>query len=105
MVLNSLDGNWGDIKPVSFVLAVRFAPISPFNVVNFLFGLTGIDWLPYTYATFIGIIPGTLAYTWLGSSSIQALAGGDRTPLVVAVSLLTLLSVIPLWIRKNQQRC
>jgi uncharacterized membrane protein YdjX (TVP38/TMEM64 family) len=86
-------------KPVSFVLAVRFAPISPFNVVNFLFGLTQIHWFPYTYATFIGIIPGTLVYTWLGTSGIQAVEGGSPTPLILALISLTLLSVIPLLVK------
>jgi uncharacterized membrane protein YdjX (TVP38/TMEM64 family) len=88
-------------QPISFVLMVRFAPISPFNIVNFLFGLTPIHWLPYTSATFFGIIPGTLAYTWLGSSGIEALEGGDRLPLFLALGLLTLLSLIPIFLRKK----
>ena len=83
-------------KPIRFVLAVRFAPISPFNVVNFVFGLTPLNWFTYTMATFVGIIPGTLAYTWLGTSGIEALEGGDRLPLILAVSLLTLLSILPM---------
>ena len=87
-------------KPIPFVLAVRFAPISPFNVVNFLFGLTPIHWFNYTVATFFGIIPGTLAYTWLGTSGVEALEGGDRTSFFLALALLTLLSFIPLLHRK-----
>ena len=88
-------------KPLSFVLAVRFAPISPFNVVNFLFGLTPIDWTFYTIGTFFGIIPGTLAYTWLGTSGTEALEGGDRLPLFLALGFLTLLSIIPLVANKK----
>ena len=65
-------------QPLKFVLVIRLAPISPFNIVNFLFGLTSIHWLSYTLGTFIGIIPGTFAYTWLGVSGIQALSGSDR---------------------------
>ncbi len=87
-------------QPISFVLAVRFAPISPFNVVNFLFGLTPIHWFYYTVATFFGIIPGTLAYTWLGTSGVEALEGGDRLPFFLALGLLTLLSLIPLFHKK-----
>ncbi len=89
-------------KPFSFVLAVRFAPISPFNVVNFLFGLTPIHWVPYSLGTFIGIIPGTLAYTWLGTSGSEALAGGERLPFILALGFLTLLSIIPFLARKKQ---
>ena len=89
-------------KPLSFVLAVRFAPISPFNVVNFLFGLTQINWIPYSLGTFIGIIPGTLAYTWLGVSGSEALQGGDRLPFFLALGFLTLLSVLPICASKKQ---
>ncbi len=90
-------------KPIRFVLAVRFAPISPFNVVNFVFGLTPLHWFTYTMATFVGIIPGTLAYTWLGISGIEALAGGDRLPLILAVSLLTFLSILPMCVGRRRK--
>lgn len=90
-------------KPIAFVLAIRFAPISPFNIVNFLFGLTPLHWVPYTMTTFIGIIPGTLAYTWLGTSGKSALAGEDPITFWLALGLLTLLSIIPLITRKNFQ--
>ena len=83
-------------KPIRFVLAVRLAPISPFNVVNFIFGLTPLNWFSYTFATFLGIIPGTLAYTWLGTSGIKAFSGGDRLPFILAISLLSLLSILPM---------
>ena len=85
-----------------FVLIVRFAPISPFNVVNFLFGLTTIHWLPYSMGTLIGIIPGVLVYTWVGSSSHQAM-NGHPIPLLIACSLLALLSALPLLVRDRSR--
>ena len=90
-------------KPIRFVLTVRFAPISPFNVVNFVFGLTPLPWFTYTMATFIGIIPGTLAYTWLGTSGIEALEGGDRLPLIIAISFLTVLSILPMLANQSSR--
>jgi uncharacterized membrane protein YdjX (TVP38/TMEM64 family) len=90
--------------PFAFVLAVRFAPISPFNLVNFLFGLTPIHWMPYTFATLIGIIPGTLIYSWLGVSGNQALQGSDRVSFFIALGLLAILSVMPIWVRKKLKR-
>ncbi len=86
-------------QPLKFVLVIRLAPISPFNIVNFLFGLTSIHWLSYTLGTFIGIIPGTFAYTWLGVSGIQALSGSDRFSFFLALGFLFLLSIIPILIR------
>ncbi len=91
-------------NPFSFVLAVRFAPISPFNVVNFLFGLTPIHWLPYTTATFVGIIPGTLAYTWLGVSGMDAIQGGNKLSVFLAMGLLGILSLVPLVMKKRRSR-
>jgi uncharacterized membrane protein YdjX (TVP38/TMEM64 family) len=87
--------------PLHFVLVVRFAPISPFNIVNFLFGLTPIDLKTYSLGTFFGIIPGTLAYTWLGVTGKTALDRGEYLPLFIALGILTLLSWIPL-LAKNK---
>lgn len=92
-------------RPFSFVLAVRFAPISPFNAVNFLFGLTPIHWFPYSLGTFIGIIPGTFAYTWLGVSGNRALQEGDRLPFFLTLILLTLLSILPIYARNKKHDC
>ncbi|MDJ0701981.1 MAG: TVP38/TMEM64 family protein [Leptolyngbyaceae cyanobacterium MO_188.B28] len=78
------------------VLTIRFAPISPFNVVNFLFGLTSVDLKSYAAGTFLGIIPGTLAYTWLGVTGMEALDGKSLIPLFLALSLLVLLSLLPI---------
>jgi uncharacterized membrane protein YdjX (TVP38/TMEM64 family) len=88
-------------QPLSFVLTIRFAPISPFNIVNFLFGLTPIHWIPYSLGTFIGIIPGTLAYTWLGVSGSRALQGEDSLSFFLALGILTLLSIMPMLLGKK----
>lgn len=88
-------------QPFGFVLTTRLIPISPFNLVNYLFGLTSIDWQDYTWATFIGIIPGCFAYTWLGKSGEIALAGGDRLSFFLALTFLALLSVVPLICRRK----
>jgi uncharacterized membrane protein YdjX (TVP38/TMEM64 family) len=82
------------------VLAIRVAPISPFNLVNFLvnfwFGLTPVGLKPYAIGTFFGIIPGTAAYTWLGESGLKVFRGEGLTELVGALSGLALLSLLPL---------
>lgn len=85
------------------VLAVRFAPVSPFNVVNFLFGLTNISVMPYALGTLIGIIPGTMAYTWLGVTGVDALHDGDWWPVAICLSILMLLSLMPLFVQKYRR--
>lgn len=90
-------------QALACVLAVRFAPISPFNVVNFLFGLTSISITPYAVGTLIGIIPGTLAYTWLGVTGVDALRGGDWWPVILCLSLLMVMSLMPIFAQKYRQ--
>lgn len=84
------------VQPLKFTLAVRFAPIAPFNLINFLLALTPINSRDYTVGTFFGIIPGSLLYTWLGVTGEQALTGGDRLPFFLALSFLALLSILPI---------
>ena len=88
-------------QPFGFVLTTRLIPISPFNLVNYLFGLTTIDWLSYTWATFIGVIPGCFIYTWIGKSGEIAMAGGDRLSFLLALTFLALLSIVPLIYRRK----
>jgi len=88
--------------PFSFVLMVRFAPISPFNLVNFLFGMTPIHWLPYSMGTLIGIIPGVIAYTWVGVAGNDAMQGKGSWPLIIACICLAVLSAMPLLLRKKR---
>lgn len=90
--------------PFNFVLAVRLAPISPFSLMNFLFGLTPVQLKPYTFGTLVGITPGTFAYAWLGTSGQRALTGGDLWPVFWALALLTLLSLLPFWMKRATQR-
>jgi uncharacterized membrane protein YdjX (TVP38/TMEM64 family) len=94
--LHSAIGN----HPLRFVLMMRFAPINPFNILNFLFGLTKIHVWPYSLGTGLGIIPGVLAYTWLGETGQQAIQGKGLGALMIACLLLMLLSGFPLVLRR-----
>ena len=89
--------------PFALVLASRFTPLSPFSLLNFLFGLTPIDLKTYSCGTFLGLIPLTFAYSWLGITGHAALNGGDRIPLIFALSLLTILSLLPVLTTKRKQ--
>ncbi len=90
-------------QPFSFVLTTRLIPISPYNLINYLFGLTSINWLDYTFATFVGVIPGCFAYTWIGVSGEEAMSGGDRLSFLLALTFLALLSVIPLIYQRKSK--
>ncbi len=55
------------------VLLLRLCPI-PFGLSNFCYGLTAVRFWPYFFASVVGIIPGNLFFTWLGSTAHESLA-------------------------------
>jgi uncharacterized membrane protein YdjX (TVP38/TMEM64 family) len=51
------------------VLLTRLTPVFPYNVLNYAFGLTGVSFRRYILASWMGMIPGTLLYVYLGSTA------------------------------------
>lgn len=63
---------------LSYMFALRLIPLFPFAVVNIAPALLGAKYKDYLITTFFGIIPGTLAYTWIGAAiKGTLLEGGD----------------------------
>ncbi|PZU92810.1 MAG: TVP38/TMEM64 family protein [Leptolyngbya sp.] len=87
------------------VLTLRLAPISPFSLMNLLLGLTSVRFVPYLGGTMLGIVPGTLAYSWLGAAGSTALSSGAVLPLAGALSLLALLSALPIVLGRPKANC
>lgn len=85
------------------VVMLRFVPISPFTLVNFAFGLTPIGLKPYALGTFLGIIPGTLLYSWLGVAGYRAAQGEGATAFILALSLLVVMSILPIIARQRDR--
>jgi uncharacterized membrane protein YdjX (TVP38/TMEM64 family) len=49
------------------VVLTRLSPVFPFNLLNYVFGLTRVSIRDYVLASWIGMIPGTAMYVYLGS--------------------------------------
>lgn len=49
------------------VLLVRLSPLFPFNVTNYGFGLTAVRFRDYFFGSWIGMLPGTILYVYIGS--------------------------------------
>ncbi|MFP4424902.1 MAG: TVP38/TMEM64 family protein, partial [Spirochaetaceae bacterium] len=45
----------------------RLSPIFPFNMLNYGYGITGVSLPSYFIASWIGMLPGTVMYVYLGS--------------------------------------
>jgi len=55
----------------------RLSPVFPFNLLNYAFGLTRVSLRDYVLASWIGMMPGTVMYVYLGSLAGD-LAGAGR---------------------------
>jgi len=85
-----------------FVAFVRLVPLFPFNLTNYALGLTRIGLLPYVVTSLLCMVPGALAYTWLGHAGRSALAGdasGIRYGLA-ALGLLAAIVFLPRFVRR-----
>ncbi|MEE9235026.1 MAG: TVP38/TMEM64 family protein [Candidatus Acidoferrales bacterium] len=63
---------------IRIVLLTRLSPLFPYNLVNYLLGLTAIRFWPQLLASWVGMLPGTLLYVYLGfagRAAVQAASG------------------------------
>jgi len=57
----------------------RLSPIFPFNMLNYAFGLTRVSLRDYFFTSWVGMIPGTVMYVYIGSlAGSLAMIGADR---------------------------
>lgn len=99
-----------------YLLVLRLAPIFPFFVVNIAPALFDVRLRTYVAATFIGILPGTFAYSWLGqgvdSVLVAAAASGREASLrdlvtpeiTIAFLLLALVVAVSTVVRHVRKR-
>ena len=89
-----------------FVAFVRLVPLFPFNLLNYALGLTPIRFLPYLVATYVFMLPGAIAYTYLGYAGREAVAGGEGLiqKALLALALLALVAFLPRLIGRLRQK-
>ena len=62
------------------IFLLRLSPVIPFNLSNYFYGLTAVRFWPYVLASWIGMMPGTFLYVYIGAASKAAVAaatGGE----------------------------
>jgi len=59
----------------------RLSPVFPFNLLNYAFSVTQVSLRDYFFASWIGMMPGTVMYVYIGSlaGDVAALGAGERT--------------------------
>jgi uncharacterized membrane protein YdjX (TVP38/TMEM64 family) len=100
----------------SYLLVLRFAPVFPFFVINIASALFDVPLRTFALATFIGIIPGTLAYSFLGEGVDSVLDAAQKagteagisdlvTPqITLAFAVLAAVAAIPVIVKKLRER-
>lgn len=94
------------------LLTLRLIPSVPFVLINAAAGMVAAPLRPYIAATFLGLLPSTFIYTWIGSGLGAMLRAGEQPDLpmlvsrffwpLMGVAFLSLL--LPLGIRLWQAR-
>lgn len=108
--LHGLLGRWGSRLDAlgsrsgfATIFRLRLIPVVPFNLVSLAAGLAGASFPSYAAATALGIIPGTVIYTYFADSLVAGAEGASRNAFIrlgVAAVLLIALSFLPLLARR-----
>lgn len=76
----------------------RLSPAFPFNLLNYAFGVTRVSPRDYILASWIGMMPGTVMYVYVGSlaGDLATLGAGQqaRSPAEWALSAVGLLATV-----------
>ncbi len=76
------------------VLLIRLVPNVAWDIQNITLGLTRVSFGEYLLATFIGIIPGSFAFVFFGSSLIDILTDPNNMGKVVTAGIVLVLIVL-----------
>ena len=80
-----------------FVALMRLVPLVPFNLLNYALGLTSVSLPTYIVASAVCMLPGAIAYTWLGHAGRSA-AIGDTSSLrygLLGIGVLAMIAFLP----------
>ncbi|HBF90928.1 MAG TPA: TVP38/TMEM64 family protein [Hyphomonas atlantica] len=90
-------------SPMAYMFAMRFIPAMPFPVANILPAILGAKYRDYAITTALGIVPGVVAYTWVGAGLGATFAKGEDPdlasvfqnllPAAIALGVVSLLPV------------
>ncbi len=87
----------------TIVFLARLSPVFPFNLLNYAFGLTAVRLRDYFLASWIGMLPGTILYVYIGSvaKDLTELTSGDiqsgmdgRVLLLVGLAATLVLTIL-----------
>lgn len=84
-------------KGFIYILLLRLIPIFPFDFISYGAGVSKVNFTAFLSGTLLGIIPGTFAYSFLGSSFLDE----KKSYIFIAVIVFVLVTLIPLVFKKR----
>ena len=87
-----------------YILFIRLIPVIPFYIANLLPAFTGVRLRIFVLGTFVGIIPGTAIYSFIGFELREMLEGQEKVSfdglvgdtIFYALVLLAVFSILPI---------
>jgi uncharacterized membrane protein YdjX (TVP38/TMEM64 family) len=73
---------------------LRLSPVVPFSISNYLYGLTAVRFVPYVLASWLGMLPATVVYVYLGAAGRTLGAGRAKDPWQIALLALGLAATV-----------
>ena len=83
------------------LMITRLVPIFPFNIQNYVYGITDIPLRTYVLVTLPCMLPATVAYNFAAGSVRTGDFSKALWYLGIAVVVFVLLSLIPGWLRRH----
>ncbi len=95
-----------DRNASSYLLGLRLAPVFPFFLINILSGLTRVRVGTFVWTTSLGIIPGSLLYSYAGRQlgSINSAQQVFSGRVIIAFSGLALFALLPAVIDRMKRK-
>lgn len=78
----------------------RLSPLFPFVFLNYAFGVTKVSLRDYFFASWIGMLPGTIMYVYIGSIPKSALEAttGDTDTLQLVLNIIGFIATLAVTI-------
>lgn len=70
-----------------YIAFTRLVPVFPYSILNYAFGLTKIHLWTFALTSFICLIPGTLAYSYIGHVGQEAAGGSQGILIKISIAL------------------
>src|SRR5260370_5793425 len=68
------------------IFLLRLSPVVPLNLSNYFYGITSVEFWPYVLASWIGMMPGTFLYVYIGAAGKAAVAATTSGETIKKVS-------------------